>query len=66
MDTQGYIKPEREITEKEKKSGLWTKLTDEQHEALKRMNRRERRIYAKKHGLFKKGKWGWLQNDLPR
>ena len=60
MNTETYeIKPLKELTKEEKKSGKWIKLSEKQNSILEGMNRKERRNYLRENGFFKRGKWGW-------
>lgn len=56
----GEIKRFEEMTKHDLYSGKWIEVPKEHLEHLQGLNRKERRDYLRKNGLFKNGKWGWL------
>ena len=54
--TTGEIKHfDGEMFDKKK----WIELDSDREQLLLGMNRKQRRKYLKKNGMFSKGKWGW-------
>ena len=55
----GEIKQLNALTKKQLASGKWIEVPKEHAEHLQSLNRKARREYLRKNGMFSKGKWGW-------